>query len=124
MKATSDKYTAENKKGSLLNGGKWIRNEKRLAIYLRDEFHCVYCNKNLHNSDPFDITLDHVKCRSRRGSNSETNLITACRSCNSSRGNTKINDWADASTKKAIRRQTSRKLGKYLKLAKDLISKK
>ena len=108
----------------MTNGGKWIRQEKRLAIYLRDEFHCVYCNSNLHNVGPFDITLDHIRCRSNGGNNSETNLVTCCRSCNSARGDKKISKWADVATRKAIRRQTSRKLAKYLKLAKALIEGK
>jgi 5-methylcytosine-specific restriction endonuclease McrA len=117
------KYTAKKTSGSM-SGGKWIRPEKRLAIYLRDEFHCVYCGSNLHNADPFDITLDHIKCRSAGGNNSEMNLITACRSCNSSRGDKTIAEYADASTRKAIKRQTRRKLTKYLKLAKALIEDK
>lgn len=115
------KYNAKIQTGSL-NGGKWIRPEKRLAIYLRDEFHCVYCNVNLHAADPFQITLDHVRARNNGGNNHESNLITACRSCNSSRGDRKIAEWADVATRKAIRRNTARKLGKYLKLAKAIIA--
>ena len=114
------KYTAKKQTGTM-SGGKWIRPEKRLAIYLRDEFHCVYCGQNLHNADAFNITLDHVKTRSAGGNNSETNLITACRSCNSARGDKKINEWADTSTRKSIRRQTARKLARYLKLAKSIL---
>lgn len=117
------KYTAKKQTGSM-SGGKWIRPEKRLAIYLRDEFHCVYCNANLHNVDPFEITLDHVKCRSNGGNNHESNLITACRSCNSARGDKKISEWADVATRKTIRRNTARKLAKYLKLAKAIIEDK
>lgn len=116
------KYTAKQTSGTMTNGSKWIRPEKRLAIYLRDEFHCVYCNCNLHGADPRNITLDHVKPRSKGGNNSEGNLITACLSCNSARGNKSLSEWADSASKKAVRRQTRRSLTKYFKLAKELIS--
>lgn len=102
--------------------GKWIRPEKRLAIYLRDEFRCVYCDQNLANiSDPRSITLDHIKTKSRGGGNEAHNLITACRKCNSRRGCAKICVWADTSTLTAIRRQTRRKLPKYLKIARKIL---
>ena len=32
------------------------------------------------------LTLDHVKCYCRGGSNDASNLVTACKRCNSSRG--------------------------------------
>lgn len=65
--------------------GRWIRVEKRLAIYLRDAFLCVLCERSLLNVNPFDITLDHFVPRAKGGSNSETNVFTCCRGCNSSR---------------------------------------
>lgn len=65
--------------------GRWIRVEKRLAIYLRDNFTCQVCRADLHAADPFDITLDHYIPKKRHGSNEASNLFTCCRSCNSSR---------------------------------------
>ena len=109
----------ENKKW---NGSKWIRPEKRLAIYLRDEFRCVYCGRDLHRVDPQEINLDHIKCRSHGGQNDASNLVTSCKSCNCSRGNKKINEWADDATRRAIRRQTKRSLKKPLALAKSIIN--
>ncbi len=41
--------------------GCWCRQDKRLAIYLRDGFRCLYCLADLHGADPTDITLDHVE---------------------------------------------------------------
>ena len=115
----------KNTGGSMTQGGKWIRPEKRLAIYLRDEFRCVYCGKIMcHVSDPRELTLDHVVCRSAGGKNIESNLITACRSCNSERGARKISEWADTSTQKTIRRNTRRSLAKYVKLAKSILASK
>lgn len=82
-------------------GSKWIRPAKRLAIYIRDGFHCAYCGRDLKNASACEIGLDHLVCSSDGGSNSETNLVTACRSCNSSRG-TKA--WADYATGGAVER--------------------
>ena len=62
----------------------WIRQEKRLAIYLRDGLACVYCAESVE--DGAMLTLDHLKCHSRGGSNGVANLVTACKRCNSSRG--------------------------------------
>lgn len=65
-------------------GMNWIRKEKRLAIYLRDGMACCYCGTNVE--DGTQLTLDHLRAHSHSGSNSATNLVTACLRCNSSRG--------------------------------------
>jgi len=67
------------------NGGKWIRPEKRLAIYLRDGMACVYCGSSVEGG--VVLTLDHVKPYSKGGDNGAGNLVCACKKCNSSRGN-------------------------------------
>lgn len=67
------------------HGSRWIRPEKRLALYIRDGFSCAYCGRDLHNAAPSVVTLDHLLPRIAGGSNEATNLITACRTCNSSR---------------------------------------
>lgn len=66
-------------------GMNWIRQEKRLAIYLRDGCACAYCGDTTENGA--SLTLDHLKPVSKGGTNHETNLVTACLRCNSSRGN-------------------------------------
>ncbi|MCP3681277.1 MAG: HNH endonuclease [bacterium] len=73
------------------NGSKWIRPEKRLAIYLRDGLACAYCGANLE--DGGQLTLDHLKPRSKGGDNKETNLVTCCKKCNSSRGNRSVRSF-------------------------------
>lgn len=104
------------------NGGKWIRPARRLAIYLRDSFTCIYCLRDLHGADPSDITLDHVICWVDGGSNHESNLVTACRSCNSGRGDKPLARFCGAETRAHIRRNTRRVLKPFVVLAKALIA--
>ncbi len=78
-------------------GGKWIRPERRLAIYLRDGLACVYCGSGVE--DGAQLSLDHVHPHSHGGGNETTNLVTACRRCNSSRGNRSVAAFAKAVAK-------------------------
>lgn len=76
-------------------GSKWIRPEKRQAIYHRDDDACVYCGVSAV------LTLDHVTPRvswlavhgSESGMHHESNLITACLTCNSSRADQSIDSF-------------------------------
>jgi len=65
-------------------GMNWIRPVKRLAIYIRDGMACCYCGLGVE--DGVKLTLDHLRPYSSGGSNVETNLVTCCHICNSSRG--------------------------------------
>ena len=87
--------TGKARQGAAQPQGRWIRVEKRLAIYVRDGFACVYCGADLRNAAPANVTLDHLLPRSADGSNDATNLVTACRSCNSSRQD---RPWIDYAT--------------------------
>ena len=73
-------------------GMNWIRQEKRLAIYLRDGLSCAYCGASVE--DGTQMTLDHVKPDSKGGSNDVTNLVTCCSRCNSARGNRSVASFA------------------------------
>lgn len=84
------------------NGSKWIRKERRLALYLRDRVTCQYCGRDLHDAaNPHEVTLDHLVPRCEGGDNANANLITACLSCNSQRRDT---DWREYATGGAIER--------------------
>lgn len=52
----------------------------RHNIFKRDGGKCQYCGTNR------DLTLDHVIPRSKGGKSSWTNLVTACKKCNSLKG--------------------------------------
>lgn len=75
------------------NGSSWIRRERRLAIYIRDNFTCVHCDKDLLDVPPRMRTLDHIVPPSKGGTNETKNLITSCEHCNKSRGDTPIQDF-------------------------------
>ena len=55
---------------------KWLRRR----IHERDGWCCLMCGS------AFDLTLDHVWPWSKGGKDTEENLRTLCRSCNSSKG--------------------------------------
>jgi len=69
--------------GRRTQGMHWIREGKRLAIYARDGFRCVWCN--VGGNETARLTLDHLRPYSRGGSNEPDNLVTSCLSCNSRR---------------------------------------
>jgi len=73
-------------------GMNWIRQEKRLAIYLRDGLSCVYCGASIE--DGAQLSLDHLTTDSRGGSNDATNLVTCCSRCNSSRADRPVRRFA------------------------------
>lgn len=101
-------------------GSKWIRKEKRLAIYIRDGFSCAYCGRDLRGAEPCEVTLDHLLPRCVGGGNEATNLITACRSCNSSRQD---KPWASYATGGSIDRiEQLRNTPLNVKLTKALIA--
>jgi hypothetical protein len=113
--------TQNTNRGSNGNhGSKWIRPEKRLAIYLRDGFACAYCGRDLAVAGAAEVTLDHLVPRSEDGGHEAANLVTVCLSCNSSRGN---KSWMDYATGGAIERIVGlvcRPLN--MELAKNLLS--
>ena len=53
----------------------------RANVFRRDGYKCGYCGSRQH------LTLDHVLPRCRGGRDSWDNLVTACQSCNTKKGN-------------------------------------
>jgi len=84
------------------NGSNWIRKDKRLAIYLRDQFRCIYCNRNLANVPARDRTLDHVVPVASGGDNEPTNLVTCCTRCNERKGDKSL--WEQATDPQVVTR--------------------
>ena len=101
--------------------GCWIQPVKRLAIYLRDDFRCVYCGRELRKCKPCEITLDHVVSRSHGGGNESENLVTACKSCNCARRDKRISEFVPPSKRVEINRLRRRSLRRYMAVAKRVI---
>lgn len=101
-------------------GSKWIRKERRLAIYLRDRFECGYCGRDLRDATSREVTLDHLIPRSEGGTNQTHNLTTACLRCNSQRGAQTWTEYAPAGSIDRIRERTRQPLN--MDLAKAIIA--
>lgn len=94
------------------HGSKWIRRAKRVAIYERDGWACVYCGS------PDELTLDHIDPRSCGGSNHAINLLTACYRCNSKRKDQPFEAFVKNKRKaKKLRLQAGLPLGDLSELA-------
>ena len=55
----------------------------RRNIFARDQNTCQYCGKRFHSSE---LSLDHVVPRSRGGTTTWDNIVSACRRCNVKKG--------------------------------------
>lgn len=55
----------------------------RMNLYIRDLFQCQYCGKTF---DYDDLTIDHVMPRCRGGKHNWENTVSACKPCNSRKG--------------------------------------
>jgi len=88
--ATSNKNQNRGANGG--HGMNWIAPQKRLAIYLRDGCACAYCGDALETGA--ELTLDHLDAIHAPGHHGQGNLITACRRCNSARGNRPVRQFA------------------------------
>ncbi len=100
-------------------GSKWIRREKRLAIYLRDRFTCLYCGRGLWDAKPQEINLDHLCPRSKGGNNDPYNLVTSCKACNLERGCKPWHEYAPGGAVERIRLHIHRELN--MELAKSIL---
>lgn len=61
----------------------------RENVFIRDNYECVYCG----SGDKRTLTLDHVIPQSKGGKDSWTNLVTACKKCNSEKDSLTIEEW-------------------------------
>ena len=67
---------------------------------------CVYCGSAT------ELTTDHLIPRNRGGDDSADNVVLACQSCNTSRGDKGIFEWLGLKEKDTLHRLVA---GKYLK---------
>jgi hypothetical protein len=86
--------TAAAKRKANWNGMNWIRQEKRLAIYLRDALACVYCGAAVEQGAA--LQLDHVVPVEQRGGNGAENLATSCDRCNQAKADRNLAEFVRA----------------------------
>tara|TARA_B000000437_G_C11438115_1_gene220975 strand:- start:162 stop:518 length:357 start_codon:yes stop_codon:yes gene_type:complete len=55
----------------------------RSNVYLRDMYRCQYCSNIF---DTKHLTLDHVQPKSKGGQTNWENIVTCCKTCNTSKG--------------------------------------
>jgi 5-methylcytosine-specific restriction endonuclease McrA len=65
--------------------GHWISAHRRLAVYIRDDWTCGYCDRDLQYVGVGECELDHLIPRSRGGTHDTRNLILVCVRCNAAR---------------------------------------
>jgi HNH endonuclease len=107
------------------HGHHWIRDDKRLAIYLRDGLACAYCQTT---ALPADACVEHVYAFERGGSNHQSNLVTCCQRCNTRKGMKPLRRFArivgaEEVIVKRVAKFTSRQLRPYRIEAKKLIAR-
>lgn len=72
----------------------WAKSDKnkrlklRFQIFERDGFACVYCGRRAPEAT---LEIDHIKPKSKGGSNHPENYATACRECNVGKGDAILN---------------------------------
>lgn len=59
------------------------------ALFRRDQNVCLYCGNHFKE---FQLSRDHVEPLSRGGTDTWTNVVTACRRCNARKGNLLIEE--------------------------------
>ena len=74
-------------RGGTWHGSSWIRPERRLAIYARDGFACVWCGS------PGEC-LDHLwRPIAGKYDNRSSSLVTSCTTCNNRRTGRRLARW-------------------------------
>lgn len=101
-------------------GMNWISQTSRLALYLRDGLSCAWCGDSVENGA--QLSLDHLKPHIKGGTNQVTNLVTACKRCNSSRGDRPVTRFAEACAAYLDHSLTGKQIASHVRkqAAKDL----
>lgn len=58
-------------------------------VFKRDNYTCVYCGEDEIRA----MTIDHILPQSKGGKDSFENCVTACKPCNSKKGDLLIEEW-------------------------------
>jgi hypothetical protein len=73
----------------LRKSGRQIAQEVSWKVYHRDHYKCRYCGAG----PGIPLTVDHLVLWEEGGPSIESNLLSSCKRCNRTRGNTQYEDW-------------------------------
>lgn len=62
------------------------KSKNKFIIFHRDGFRCIYCGKS-SIEDSEELSIDHILPRTANGKDTADNLVTSCKSCNSTKNN-------------------------------------
>ena len=82
------RQAARHKRRELVDSGSGVTTQQWRAILAQFDGMCVYCKVASGK------TMDHVIPLSRGGPHDAANVVPACRSCNSSKGSSTLEEWA------------------------------
>ena len=69
-----------------------INPQTKLNVLRRDNFICFFCGTG--GSKKNYLTIDHVKPKSKGGTNMQDNLVCCCKTCNQKKGNMSLVAYA------------------------------
>lgn len=101
-------------------GSNWCPDDYRFAVYARDGHSCACCGirGGRHGAG---LTVDHIRSQHGEGGRSTVeNMITMCNSCNSSKQDTPLREWAET-TLRARGHDPQRVLNRIAELSKHPI---
>jgi 5-methylcytosine-specific restriction endonuclease McrA len=77
--------------------------QKRIEILNRDNYKCFYCLKELQRDNFY---LDHIVPQSQGGHNYRSNLVAACKTCNTKKNAQNANDFLRENYRSELLTQT------------------
>lgn len=83
VSGTVGKAIVRKSQRQISQGTSWV-------VYKRDGYRCRYCA-----ADDVPLTVDHLVLWEEGGPSTKENLVSACRRCNKTRGNTQYADWLE-----------------------------
>jgi len=67
------------------------------SVHRRDHFRCRYCGE-----DKLPLTVDHLVLWEEGGPTTDANLVSCCKKCNRTRGNTPYHAWLKSAFYKKV----------------------
>lgn len=77
-------------KAILRKSQRQISQDVSWRVYRRDKFACRYCS-----ASDVPLTVDHLVLWEENGPSTEANLLSTCKKCNKTRGNTEYAAWLE-----------------------------